>query len=165
MRFRAGGAILIVLTLAPACWANVPVVVYRDDPGYERARVASRVAPVIVPAFLGVAVLWAAFDRSRSGRAAAIGFGAAVLIAGAVLFLGSGGSRFPDESPGAGTAEGPFARRRGSPRETTPEETVLGGLVASALLCFGGLTLARAVTRRGGEGERPTGPDRGIASR
>lgn len=141
-------ALLLLLAVGSTCRANVPAVVYKDDPGYERARVASRVAPVAVPAFLGLAVLWAAFDRSRSGRLAAVVFAAVVLLGGAVTLLGSAGTRFPDEALGAERAEDAFVRRRGSPRETTPEETALGGLGIAALLCFGGLTAARWAVRR-----------------
>jgi hypothetical protein len=50
---RASLAIWIVIAATTSGYANVPVFVYKDDPDYEHAHLASRIAPtaVMVPTF------------------------------------------------------------------------------------------------------------------
>jgi hypothetical protein len=156
LSLRLGAALLILLAVVPMGRANVPVIVYKDDPGYERARMASKVAPVVVLVSVVLAVLWAALDRSRSGKVAAAVFGVLVLLCGGLMTLPPA-TRFPDESPGQESPSDALLRPRGSPRGMTPEETTLAGIVAFAALSFGGLALVRLAVRPSNtEGHPPT---------
>jgi hypothetical protein len=162
--FRSALALLLLLGVARVVHANVSLPIYKSDPHYERAQVASRVAPFAVVGALVFAVLWAACSRSKAGRILAVAFGASALLWCLLLRLGGPGTRFPDEELGRENAVSlprVFGRRApGSPRPITPEETTIIGILFFAGMCVGGLALVRLMARRGGgKGE---GPDQAL---
>jgi hypothetical protein len=142
--------LLVLAAAGTAVHANIAVPIYKSDPGYQRARIAARVAPFAVSAAVGFAVAWAVGQRSRGGRVAAVVFGMLVLFWGVMALLGSPGTRFPDEQAEqehAASVFDSFGRPRGSPRPMTPEESALAGILVFAGVCFGGLALVRILAR------------------
>ena len=122
--------------------ANVPVPIYRSEPGYDRARWAATVAPWALGAAALVAVVFALRGRSLRVRVTAILFGTLAVLGGAIMRLGSAGTVFFDEEPPRNFFG---LRQPGSPRPMTPDESLIVGLVVLALIC-GGIAFAR---RRG----------------
>jgi hypothetical protein len=158
---RSGLALLLLSAAATVVRANVALPIYKDDPAYRRARVASQVAPCAVVAAVTFAVAWAAYTRSRAGKVTAVLFGVLALLWCGLVRLGGPGTRFPDEVAGQENAAGAvtsFGRRlRGSPRPITPEEVTILGILAFAILCFGGLVMVRMMARRSQRKGHPPG--------
>ena len=144
---RGAVALLAVLAVASACPANVAAVVYRDDSGYQRARVAAHVAQGATLIAVGLAVVWVLQDRSRAGRAAAMAFGAVVFLSCGLVTV-SPPTRFPDEPSERPSTLDSLVRPRGSPREPIPEELAMTGILAAAAVSFGGLAALRFAARR-----------------
>jgi hypothetical protein len=164
---RLGLALLLLLAAGTVGHANVPMPIYKSDPGYERARIAAWVAPYAVLVAVVLAVVWAGRERSRAGKVTAGVFGVLALLWGGVMMLGSAGTSFPDEQTGQVNAvrasNSWFLRPRGSPRPMTPEETILAGLLVFAVLCFGGLALVRTMARQShGKGQPPDQSDKTV---
>jgi uncharacterized membrane protein YfcA len=161
--FRWSLGLALLLVASTACQANVALPVYKDDPGYDRARLASWIAPFAVLTALLAAALCGTCARTGAAKLAALAFGVLVLLLAAVMALGTAATRFPDEPAGSGNTHdflGSFPRPRGSPRPLTPEETTLAGILILAALCFGVMSLLRRGAAAPRRDESPSGQDK-----